>query len=118
MGDLEITKGEVSDAKKRVDEAKEKTRCDIEMPVHRYRRTKSFRREANSNYLAGLNECRATIMKAHPEIDFSFITSATNTQPDPNFLAEVEVDIAPLVPLDDVCEASIDTEESKRRRCC
>ena len=85
VGDLEIAKGEVSDAKKRVDEVEARVRHDIEMAVYRYRRTKSFHREAYSNYLAGLNECRETIMKAHPEIDFSFIASATNTQLDPNF---------------------------------
>ena len=116
MGDLEITKGEASDAKKRADETEEKVRRDMQIAIHRYRQTKSFRCEADSNYLEGLNECRATIMKAHPEIDFSFIASATNTQPYPNFQAEAEADITPLVSLDDVYEASIDIEESEKRR--
>ena len=87
----------------------------MEMAVRRYHRTKAFCREADSNYLAGLNKCRATIMKANPEIDFGFITSATNTQPDPHFHAGVEGDVALLVPRDDVYEASIDTEEFERR---
>ena len=85
VGYLEIAKGEASEAKKRANEAEEKVRRDVEMAVRRYRQTKVFCQEADSNYLAGFNECRATIMRAHPKIDFSFITSATNTQLDPNF---------------------------------
>ena len=85
VDDLEVAKGEASSTMKRAEEAEEKAKRDMEMAVRRYRRTKAFCREADSNYLAGLNECRATIMKVHPEIDFSFITSATKTQSNPNF---------------------------------
>ena len=107
----------MSSAAKKFDEVEEKAKRDVDMTIRRYRRTKAFCREADANYLAGRNECRATIMKANPEIDFCFITSATKTQPDPNFQAEGEDAIAPLVPFDDEYEVSIDTEESEKRRC-
>ena len=87
-----------------------------DMTVYRYRKTKAFHQEADANYLAVLNECRAIIMRAHPGIDFSFIASATKTQPDPNFQAEGEDEIAPLVPLNDEYEASINTKKSEKRR--
>ena len=112
---MEIAKGEVASSAKRVDKAEEKAKCDVEMAVRQYMKTKAFQREADANYLAGLKECRAMIMKAHPKLDFSFIASATKTQPDPNFQAEGEGEVAPLVPLDDEYEASIDTKESKKR---
>ena len=76
---MEVPKGEASSATKRVEEVKEKAKRDMEMAVRRFRRMKAFHLEADSNYLAGLNECRTTIMKTHLEIDFSFIAFATNT---------------------------------------
>ena len=85
------------------------------MAVRHYRKTKAFHKKADANYLASLNECRAIIIKAHPEVDFRFIASTTKTQPDPNFQVKDEGSIAPLVPLDDEYEASIDIEESEKR---
>ena len=118
VDDLDIAKGEVSSSTKRAEEAEEKARRDVDMAVRRYKRTKAFRREADVNYLVGLNECRATIMKAHPEVDFTFIASAIKTAPYPNFQVEGEGEIAPLVPLDDEYKVTIDTEESEKKRHC
>ena len=85
------------------------------MAILRYRRTKVFHRETNAYYFTGLNECRAIIIKANPGVDFSFITSETKTQSDPNFQVEGGDVIPQLVPLDDEYEATIDIEESERR---
>ena len=115
VGALEIAKGEASNAMKRAEEAEEKAKQDVKMAIRRYRRTKAFRREADANYLARLNECRAKIMKANLGVDFSFITSVTKTQLNPNFQAVGEDVISPLIPLDDEYEATIDIEESKKR---
>ena len=58
-------------------EAKEKEEKDVAMAIRHYKRTFTFRRESDSNYLTRLNECRAAIMRAHPEINFDFIVEAT-----------------------------------------
>ena len=83
------------------------------MIVRRYRRITAFHKKADFNYLEGLNECHAAIMKAHLEI--SFITIATKTQLDPTFLVEGEGAIASLVPLDNEYEPTANMKESKKR---
>ena len=54
-------------------------------------------------------------MQRHPEIDFGFIAEATQTRPDPDFQGGESV-IAPLVPIDNAYEATIDTEASNKKR--
>ena len=54
-------------------------------------------------------------MQRYPELDFGFIAEATQTKPDPDFQGN-EGAIAPLVPVDDAYEATIDTEASNKKR--
>ena len=79
IGDLEVAKGQALDERKKAEEAEEKVKRDVEMAVRCYKRMKAFHREADSNYLTGLNECRAAITTFHLEMDFNFIVSSTNT---------------------------------------
>ena len=53
-------------------------------------------------------------MQRYPKLNFEFIAEATQTKPDPNFQGDEGV-IAPLVPIDDAYEATIDTEASNKK---
>ena len=53
-------------------------------------------------------------MQRYPELNFEFIAEATQTKPDPDFQGD-EGAIAPLVPVDDAYEATIDTEASNKK---
>ena len=55
------------------------------------------------------------IIQRYLEIDFGFIAKATQARPDPDFQGG-EGAIAPLVPIDNAYEATIDTEASNTRR--
>ena len=111
---LEASSAEINALKVQLVEAKSKGEHDVVMAVRRHRRSTAFRRESDSNYLAGLNECRVAIMQRYPELNFEFIAKATQTKPDPNFQGD-EGTIAPLVPIDDAYEATIDTEASNKK---
>ena len=85
VSDVKIDKGEASSSMTKLIEVEGKAKHDVKMVTRCYHKMTTFHREANANYLAGLNESRAVIIMAHPEIDFSFIASMMKTQPDPTF---------------------------------
>ena len=83
--ELETSRAEIDSLKGQLAEAKSKGEQDVAMAIRRHRRSIAFRRESDSNYLAGLNECRVAIMQRYLELDFGFIAEATQTKPDPDF---------------------------------
>ena len=115
LKELETSRAEIDSLKAQLAEAKAKGEKDVEMAIRRHRRSTAFRRESDSNYLAGLNECRVAIIQRYPELDFGFIAEATQRKPDLVFQGD-EGAIAPLVPIDDAYEATIDTEASNKKR--
>ena len=60
--ELEASHTEIDLLKAQLAEAKSKGEQDMAMAIRRHRRSTAFQRESNSNYLAGLNECRVAIM--------------------------------------------------------
>ena len=113
--ELEASHEEISALKAQLAEVTARNEEAVAMAIRRHRRSIAFRRESDSNYLAGLNECRVAIMQRYPELSFEFIAEATHTRPDPDFQGD-EGAIAPLVPVDDTYEATIDTEASNKKR--
>ena len=60
--ELEASREEIDALKAQLAEAKTKGEEVVDMAIRRHWRSTAFRRELDSNYLAGLNECRVTIM--------------------------------------------------------
>ena len=60
--ELEASHEEIDALKAQLAEAKARGEEAVAMAIRRHRRSTAFRQESDSNYLAGLNECRVAIM--------------------------------------------------------